>query len=167
MPSAPPAETASQGGDDDDGADVVHDGQGQEKRTKRRADALAEERENARGECDVGGHRNGPSSPERRRPVEHEIENAGHEHASERGRDGQGRSPGAGELAIVELAANLQAHREEEEGHQAVVDPEAERARERLVRGGPRGVGPQEREGRGDQENRSRRWLAADEPRCS
>src|SRR6266508_4196861 len=48
---------------------------------------------------------------------------SGSAHAAERGEDGHGHAPPLPQFAHVELAPHLQTDDEEEEGHQAVVDP--------------------------------------------
>ena len=48
-------------GDDDDGADVVDDGQAEEEHLQLGRHPGAEQREDAEGEGDVGGHRDAPA----------------------------------------------------------------------------------------------------------
>ena len=54
-------------GDQDDGADVIDDGQGEQEQLESLGDALAEEREHADGERDVGGDRDSPPGRSRAR----------------------------------------------------------------------------------------------------
>ena len=154
--------------DDQHGAEVVDDRERQEEDLERERDARAEERQDADREGDVGRHRHAPAGDRGLAQVEPGVDRRRHHHAAERGHHRQGGALPAGELADQELALDLEADDEEEDRHQAVVDPVREREVEaraaerdpRLdvlhvpVEPGPGRVGPSEGdERRGDQDD--------------
>ncbi len=115
-----------EGCDDDDGADVVHDGKAQEQHLQFAGNAVAEQGEHAESEGDVGGHRDAPSRDAVAAEVERDIEESGHHHAAERTGSRHGCIAERGEPAVDELVLDLQADDEEEQRHHAVVDPVAQ-----------------------------------------
>ena len=138
-------------GDDDDGADVVDDGQGQQEHLDRRHDAAPEQAEHADRHGDVGGHRDAPPVLPGTAHVEAEVDQCRYDHPAKRGECWRCRLAAIAQLALDQLALDLQADDEEEQRHQAVVDPLLEREVERQlgvpqveVRGRPRGVRPQQ-----------------------
>ena len=112
-------------GDDEHGAQVVQNGQRQQEHLEPGRHAGAEHHQHAQRERDVGRGRNRPAAQGGGVAVveggEHE---AGDQHAAEGGEGRQGGVPGVGEMAGDELALELQADQEEEDRHQAVVDPQ-------------------------------------------
>ena len=70
--------------DHQNGADVVGDGERGEKDLERSRHAIAEEREHAEGEGDVGCHWHAPSGRARARAIEKKVKGRRHEHAAER-----------------------------------------------------------------------------------
>ena len=77
--------------------------------------------------------------------VEREVDQHRHRHAADAGEHGQRDAPALAQLAHVELAPRLEADDEEEERHQAVVDPVAQVLGERRVAERDREVGRPER----------------------
>ena len=57
--------------------------------------------------------------------VDGEVEQAGHDHPADRGDGREGGAPRLAQLAVDELALDLQPDDEEEDRHQPVVDPAA------------------------------------------
>ena len=117
-------------GDHDDRADVVDDREREQEELELRSDSTAEEAEHAQRDRDVGCHRNAPAAAPSSAGGERDVDERRHHHPTERGdhrQRGRTRFP---ELALDELALDLEAHHEEEDGHQAVVHPlpEGERA---------------------------------------
>jgi hypothetical protein len=109
--------------DDEDRADVVDDRQGNEKDLERQWYARAQERKDANRERNVGRHRDAPARSAGAGRVERRVNPGGHDHAAECASDGEyGVSP-RGELSDQHLALDLEADQEEEDRHQAVVDP--------------------------------------------
>ena len=110
-------------GDDQDGAEVVDDGQAHQEGQHRLGNARTEQHQHAYGEGDVGGHGNAPAGGAWSADIE-EIEQCGRDHHATHGSDdGQHGGPGIGQLADDYLALDLQSYHHEEQGHQAVVDP--------------------------------------------
>ena len=76
--------------DDDDGAEVVDDGERQQEDLQRRRNARAEQRQHADGEGNVGGGGNGPAAQgDGVTPVDGDVDQRRHDHAAERGDHGQ------------------------------------------------------------------------------
>ena len=76
-------------GDDDDGAEVVDDGEGREEDDEAERRVAGCEREDAEREGDVGRHGDAPAAGGRRAEVDEGVEERGHEHAAEGRADGQ------------------------------------------------------------------------------
>ncbi len=158
-------------------AEIVHDRQGQQEDLERQADSIAEQRQDAEGERDVGRHRDTPTPDARCPGVECDEDERGHDHATERRGDRKGGSPPALQLADDEFALDLETDEEEEDRHEQVVDPEQQRLLERPlaepearpelehleVARRPRRVGPGERRDRGDDQNDAAGALGPDE----
>jgi hypothetical protein len=108
------------------GAEVVGDGQGGEEDLERGRHAVAEQRHDADGERDVGGHRHAPAAGRVARRVQREVERGGQEHAADGAGDREHRLARSRQLAGEDLALDLEADDEEEDRHQAVVDPEVQ-----------------------------------------
>ena len=86
----------------------------------------ADQREQPERERGVGGHRRAPAA--RRRPpgVEGQVDGDRHEHPAQPGQQRQHQPAPFAQVAQVELAPGLQPDDEEEERHQAAVDPVAQ-----------------------------------------
>ena len=148
--------------------DVVDDHERQQERADAWCPASADQGEDPEGECGVGAHDDAPSPSGRLASVEREEDEGWDDEAAERGDDGGGQSSAFTQFADVELAPNLEARNEEEEGHEPVVDPVTEvegqlasadphrelRVPQISVAGRPRRVRPHERRhGRGEQDD--------------
>ncbi len=168
---------AVDGGDDEQRAQVVDHGQGEQEDPQARGAAGRRQRQQAERERRVGRHRGAPAVRAPAAGVEGQVDGDGDEHAPEPGHDGQRQARAIAQLAEIELALGLQADDQEEERHEAVVDPLAQVGRERpvpepdrelgrphrLVGIRPRRVGPQQRgHGRDQQDDRAAR-LGAEE----
>ena len=153
-------------GDDQDGYDVVGNGERGEEHANAGRHAVAQKRQDAQRERDVGCRGNAPAAHSLRvGGVEHQIDGDGRQNAADGGHDGQQRLADVGQLAHRELVFHFQAHQKEEHGHEHVVDHVRKRhldngfaeeearmrmpeLQERLVRGG---VGHDERHHGGEQ----------------
>ncbi len=114
--------------DDDDGAEVVDDRERQQKDLQALRHAIAEQADHAHREGDVGGGGDRPAGQRFRSPgVEQEIDQGRRRHAADRGDRRQGRLARARQLALDQLALDLEPDQEKEDRHQAVVDPVPER----------------------------------------
>ena len=113
-------------GDDGQGHDVVDDHQGQQKGSDPHRRAAADQTEDAERERGVGAHDDSPAPGGRLAGIEREVDERGRRHAADGGQYGRGNAPSFAQVAHVELATDLQADDEEEEGDQTVVDPVAE-----------------------------------------
>ncbi len=114
--------------DDDDDPQVIHDGQRQQKHLETHRHPLAQQRHHPEGKGDVGGGGNGPAGTRHFvRVVEEGIDQGWRQHAAHRrdGREG-GLHPGR-EGPLQHLALHLEADQQEEDSHEAVVDPEQQR----------------------------------------
>jgi hypothetical protein len=116
--------------DDEDRADVVGDREREQHDAEPGRHAGAEERHAADDEGDVGGHRDAPAVRGLTSRLEREVDRRRHHHAADRRHQRQHRLAGLPQLAEHQLALHLQADDEEEEHHQAVVDPVLERVLE-------------------------------------
>ena len=118
--------------DDEDGAEIVDDGEGQQEDFECRRNARPQHGHHADREGDVGGRGNGPSAHgEAVAPVDGGVDDGGHDHAAQ-GRDG-GKGGGFCRLQRPHkhLAFDFEADEEEEDHHQAVVDPVQQRLGQR------------------------------------
>ena len=137
---------------------------------QRRADAAPEEREHADREGDVGRGRNRPAVP-RGLARERQVDQGGGEDAARRRHERQGRLRRRRERAVVDLAADLKADHEEEDGHQDFVDEEvqrelpgqARRIPERCKRPMHAGIREGERRAGGGEQHQAARRLDAQE----
>ena len=103
--------------------DVVDHRDRQEIRTQAVREARAHEGEQPERECGVRRHRRSPAVDRVVARVDRQIDPHGHDHPGEPGQKRQCHAPPFAQLAEVELAPRLQPHHEEEERHQAAVDP--------------------------------------------
>ena len=106
-----------------------------------------------------------------------QVDPGRHQHAADRGHDGQRRGLGVAQVAVHELVLDLQPDDEEEDHHQGVVDPVLQRllepeaaevdadrgVPERVVRRRPRAVGPDQRRGGGEEQQDRAGGLDAQE----
>ncbi len=89
-------------------------------------EARPHEGEQAERERGVGRHRCSPAVGRAVAGVDREIDRDRHHHPTDAGQEGQRNSPPLAQLTEVELAPRLEPDHEEEEGHQARVDPAAQ-----------------------------------------
>ena len=156
--------------DDDDRADVVDDGKGQEKDLHRLRDTITEQGDDADGEGNVGGHRDAPTVGADPASVEGEEDQGRHDHAAERGHRRECGSARVGEFAADEFLLDFEPDDEEEDNHQGIVDPRLKRLVDReqraefetdvevdegLVGVLPRRVGPHQRNDGGEDQEKS------------
>jgi hypothetical protein len=93
--------------------------------------AFAKKGQHAHGERDVRGHRHTPASNSAGfTPVQRQVDQGRHHHAADRRSDRQRGALEITQLARMEFAPYLEAHHEEEDDHQPVVDPEVNILRE-------------------------------------
>jgi hypothetical protein len=110
---------------DHDRADVVQDRERHQEYLESHGHAVAEQRQHAEREGDVGGGGNRPAMQRQGiAPVQPGIDRRGRGHAARRGERGEQHLRDARELALQHLALELQPDEEEEHRHQAVVDPQ-------------------------------------------
>ena len=110
-------------GDDQDGDDVVGDGERGEEHANAGRHAVTQKRQDAQRERDVGCRGNAPAAHGLRvGGVEHQIDGDGRQNTADGGHDGQQRLTDVGQLAHRELVFHFQAHQKEEHGHEHVVD---------------------------------------------
>ena len=115
-------------GDDDDGAEVVEDGKRQQEQLERARHPRPQQRQHAHGEGDVGGRRNGPAlERDGVAGVDPDVDERRHRHAADGRHRGQGGLAEGRQLSPQQLALDLEADQEEEDRHQAVVDPQQQR----------------------------------------
>jgi hypothetical protein len=107
--------------DDEHGPEVVSDGEGSKEDDQVFRHAPGEKNQNADRERDVRRHRNAPTGRSRQARIDSGIDKRRHNHAAECGNDGQDRVLQRGQLAHQNLAFELEADKQEEERHQAVV----------------------------------------------
>ena len=111
-------------GDDRNRSHVIHDRNGDQKELERSRRTLAQQGQHAHGEGNVGSRRNGPAVHDRRIASGfNEIDDRRCGHARDGGDDRQpalvpGRKP-----TIDQLPLDLQPDIQEEDDHQAIVDP--------------------------------------------
>ena len=122
---------------------VVDDDEREQEHAQAVRAARADEREHPERERRVGRHRDAPAVRRVAAGVEREVDAAiGDRHPAERGEHRQRDAAALAQLAHVELAPRLQADDEEEEHHQAVVDPVAQVLGERVAADADRELGP-------------------------
>ncbi len=110
-------------GDDQHGQQVVDDREGGHEDAQSERCSLAEQGEDAEREGDVRRHRDAPAGSPRAASGDSEEDRGRHDGASHGGCDRQRRPACGGELADQDLALDLEADDEEEDGHEPVVDP--------------------------------------------
>jgi hypothetical protein len=163
--------------DDAEGPDVVGHRHRQQEQPQRRREGRPRDREHAQQEGGVGRDDDAPGPGRLARRVEDQEEQGRHGQARDRCHQRHGRALGVGEAAHLELSPQLQADDEEEEHHQAVVDPVPQVQRqlvvteaqgelgvpEGLVGLAPGGVRPGQRQHGGGEEQCGGRGLPAQE----
>ena len=153
-------------GDDQDGDDVVGNGEGGEEHAHACRHAIAQKCQDAQRERDVRCRGDAPAAHGLRvGGVEHQVDGDRRQHAADGGHDGQQRLADVRQFAHRELVFHFQAHQQEEHGHEHVVDHVRKRhlddgfaeehahvrmpeLQERLVRGG---IGHDQRHHGGEQ----------------
>ena len=113
--------------------DVIDDRHGQQKGTQAVGKARPDQRQQSQGERGVRRHRRPPAVGGRRPGVEGQVDQHRHDHAADPCQHGQRHPPPLPQLPHVELAAGLQADHEEEQCHQAAVQPSAQVEVDRVV----------------------------------
>jgi hypothetical protein len=103
---------------------VIDDGQGGEEYLQAGGNPRAQQGQYAQREGDVGGRRYGPPTQGFGiRCIDGGIDQPRNDHTARRGDPGERAVGPGGELAVQELAFDLQADEQKEQGHQPVVDP--------------------------------------------
>jgi hypothetical protein len=164
--------------DDQDGAQIVDDGERRQEDFQGKRHATAERGQDAQRKGDVGGGRDRPAAQRHRvAPVEGDVEGGRHGHAADGAGDRQRHLRGLRQRTLHDLALDLQANQQEEERHQAVVDPQQQRlveidelpgeakpdVEQALDRAGERRIGEHQRQQRRHQERQRRGGFAVDE----
>ena len=112
----------------DDRTQVVDDCQGHQEQLERHGNTLAQQSQHTQRKGNVGGHRDSPAAEcVRVVLVDEPIDQRWHHHAANRRCTGQHDLGRLGQLAFQQLAFDLKADQQEEQGHQAIVDPEQRR----------------------------------------
>jgi hypothetical protein len=158
-------------------ADIIGNCQAEQEDVQGEGDSVPQQREEPNGKCDISCARNCPPALSRQPVVEQSEDERRNRHAANGSIDWQRRLPPRRELPLQQLLLDLQPDKEEEDRHQAVVDPEHQRLGQRqvpvaddevgeeelLIACAPRAVCPQERDERAQQqqEPRHRRVLQA------
>ena len=109
--------------DDHQCADVVDDGEGEEEGAQTRGPLGPDEREHAQGEGRIGGDDRSPRVRAIGAVRDRRVGECRDHEAADGGDDGQERPTGQSQLPEGEIAPHIQAHHEEEGGHEAFIDP--------------------------------------------
>ena len=113
--------------DDRDGQQVVHHRQGQQEQAERAGQVRAHDRQHRHGERDVRGGGDRPAAQGLGvRQVHRRVDQRGYDDAAHGRRDRHRRLAEVPQITRDELAFELQAHEEEEDGEQPVRGPGAE-----------------------------------------
>ncbi len=158
-----------------DRSDVVDDRERDQEELRSRRHPVPQNREHGDRKGRVGGHRDTPTIGRLASSGDSEIDEHRDDDASQRRQDRQSRGLRMSQLAAKDLPLDLQRDQEEEDGHEAVVDPMAEvlgdrrvsdaepqvGIPERLVAADVPDVGPDKRQGGGGQEGESPNLLVA------
>ncbi len=110
------------GSDHDQSHEVVEDRHGQQAEAQPRA-AGSDQSQHSEREGGVGGHRRAPAICGRAARVEREVDQDGKRHSAQRGRQRKRYPAPVAQLSHVHFPLGFQAEDQEEEGHQALVDP--------------------------------------------
>ena len=115
--------------DDQDGAEIVDDGERRQEHLQGERHAAAQRGQHAQRKGDVGGGRDRPAAQRHRiAPVEGDVEGGRHGHAADGAGDRQRHLRELRQRALDDLALDLQPDQQEEERHQPVVDPQHQAA---------------------------------------
>ena len=158
-------------GDHRHGAQVVGDREREQEDAQAGRHPASQHGQGRHREGDVGRHRDAPTPLRRAAQMEREVHRRGNDHPAHGPEHRQHRLSSGRELPMDHLALDLHPDGEEEDPHQAIVDPVAERhldrehvaqrdpergRPEREIARGPRGVGPdQGHEGHPEQQQRA------------
>ncbi len=125
--------SAVEEGDDEDGDQIVDDRHRRQEYLERSGHARAEEGQHTEGKGDVCGGRDRPAAKAGSvSPVDGDIDEGGHDHACGCCQAGKQAVRPSGELPVQHLPFDFEAHDQEEQRHEAVVDP-VEQAEPRKV----------------------------------
>ena len=106
--------------------DVIDDRDREQERTQPVRQPGADERDQAERECRVGRHRRSPAMRRAVARIQRQVDRDRHHHPAYPCKEREEDPPPLAQLAEVELAPGFESDHEEEEGHQAGVDPAAE-----------------------------------------
>ncbi len=109
--------------DHDHGPDVIDDRDSGEKHLQTDGNAWTDQRQDPQSERDVGRHGNSPTGRAGSARVDEAVDRRRDDHPTQRRPGRQRRLARLGQLAHQRFALDLQTDHEEEDGHQAVVDP--------------------------------------------
>ena len=165
------------GGDHHERREIVDHGQGEQEHADAGRRPGGDQRHRGEGERGVGRHRGSPPVPTGAPGVEGQVDQDRQRHPGHRREHRDGKPAPLAQLAEVKLALGLEAHDEEEQRHQPLVDPGAqiggdfhaphanrELARPHLLVGVPsRRVRPQQRSDRCPQHHERATGLGAQE----
>ena len=131
-------------GDDRDRQEVVDDREREQERAQRRRQTATDHREHGEGEGDVGrdGDRPALRRAAVRQGVDHRVDDRGHDHPADGGRDRHRGPAGVAQVTGDELPLELQARHEEEDRQQPVRGP-GRQGKVEVQGGGPDREGPQ------------------------
>jgi hypothetical protein len=118
------------GGDHDEGGQVVDNREREQEHPDAGGRAWGDERHRGEREGGVGRHRSAPAVAAGPPGVEGQVDDDRHGDPAHRGEHRDGQPAALAQLAEVELALGLESHDEEEQGHQALVDPGAQIGRD-------------------------------------
>jgi hypothetical protein len=156
--------------------EIVHDEHREEEGAQALRRARRRDREETEPQGSVARHRDPPAGGGGPAEIEGEVDRDGRRHSADGSEQRQHEPPSLAQLSQVELAARLEPHDEEEEGHQAAVDPFARRqANARVANGHGHGrlpdllvraadVRPDQARERGRDEDCRAARLRTDEP---
>ena len=108
--------------DDQNGPQVIGDGQRREEDFERHGNAVAQHREDADGEGDVRGRGDSPAVGGGRTVVEEREDDGRSQHAARGSQHRKNRPPHGRKLSADDLALDFEPHGEEEDHHQPIVD---------------------------------------------
>ena len=132
------------GRDHDQRHEVVDDDEREEPNAQARR-LRRHQRQHAEGEGRVGRHRGAPAVRRCLSGVDREVDEHRHGESAERGQHRDRHAAPVAQLAQVELALRLEPDHQEEQRHEALVDPVAQVERQRVVADADRQVGGPER----------------------
>ena len=169
-------------GDDGDSEQVIDHREGKQEGAQRGRQARSQDREDGERESDIGCGRNRPPGQVALRAaedaaVEPGVDQRWDSHTPDGRGHWDGSPPGVAEVAGNELAFELEAGHEEEDGQKAICGPGAQRevqvqerradhgVAQRPVPIGPRGVRPDQSDGGGGEQEQATDGLAPEDRR--